>query len=90
MDTSTEGKLSNTQIATIRETLDLLIGAVDVDNPSVDEYNVLGKLAVEAGLMWRCAGPNCRGLNHNDCVKCDNCNRLRPRKRETPKADPWA
>jgi hypothetical protein len=72
-----------------RETLDRLISAVDVDNPDVDEYSVLGRLAVEAGLMWRCVDPHCRGINHHNSAKCDNCNSRKPRKHEVPKANPW-
>lgn len=74
----------------IRDAMDSLLGAVDVDNDDVDEYNVLGGIMVRAGLMWRCVNPSCRGINHNNCGGCDNCGKRRPLPRQEPKPDPFA
>lgn len=77
------------RMVAFREALDMLIGAVELDRDDVDEYTVLGDIAVRAGLMWRCINNDCRCLNHTNNGNCDNCNKRRPRLRETPKADPW-
>lgn len=74
----------------MREAMDRLIGAVDLDNYDVDEYDVLGRIMVRSGLMWRCVNHDCNGINHNNCTSCDNCNARRPKAREVPKADTWA
>lgn len=74
----------------IREAMDMLIAAVDVDNYDVDEYNVLGNIMVRSGIMWRCAVPHCKGVNHDNCGSCDSCGRRRPPKRAEPKPDHWA
>lgn len=68
----------------IREVVDRLISAVDVDNDDVNEYNVLGDLLVRSGLAWRCIQPQCDCINHLDNLTCDNCDSRKPRKRETP------
>lgn len=72
----------------IRETMDSLIGATD--NDDLQEYDILGKIAVRAGLMWRCVDQDCAALNHLNCQRCDVCNSRRPKDREVPKADNWA
>lgn len=78
------------RMAAIREAMDMLIGAVDVDNYDVNEYDVLGKIAVRAGLMWRCVNHRCRGINHNNCTSCDSCDQRRPRPRAEPKPEPYS
>lgn len=82
--------IAEKRLEAVREALNMLIAAVDVDNDEIDEYDVLARLAVSAGLMWRCVNPQCRGINHNNCGGCDNCGKHRPRKREEPKPDQWA
>lgn len=82
------------QVKTIRKNanmatdiLDRLIGAVDVDNYDADEYDVLGRIMVRAGVMWRCVNASCRGINHLESVTCDNCRSRKPPKRSEPKPD---
>ena len=72
----------------IRDTLDRLIGASD--NDEVEEYEVLGRIAVRAGLMWRCVDSDCAAVNHMNCTGCDVCGKRKPKDREVPQADGWA
>lgn len=65
-----------------QEVLDRMIGAVDLDNWDVDEYNLLGSIMVRAGVAWRCIDPQCNCINHLTSRKCDNCNARRPKERE--------
>jgi len=67
-----------------QEVIDRMIGAVDLDNWDVDEYNLLGSIMVRAGVAWRCISHECRGINHLSCTRCDNCNSRRPKEREVP------
>lgn len=78
------------QAQAMREAMDRLLASVDLDNWEVNEYDVLGRIMVRSGMMWRCVDPQCRGINHNNCTSCDNCNRKKPRERAVPKNDPYA
>lgn len=71
----------------IRESMDRLIGAVDLDNDDVDEYNVLGNIMVRAGIMWKCLDRSCNCINHLNALTCDNCGRKKAKSRDIPKAD---
>lgn len=64
--------------------VDRLIAAVDLDNYDADEYAVLGGILVRAGFAWRCVNSSCRGINHLDCAKCDNCGSRKAKAREVP------
>lgn len=74
----------------LRDTMNRLISAVTVDEfdkDGVSEYDVLSRLAVKAGLMWRCINPQCEGLNHLNCTRCDNCNSRRPKAHSKPEPE---
>jgi len=82
-----KGRGNDRRAEAMREVIDRLIGAVDVDNDEVDEYNMLGSLLVRADLAWRCLKYECRCINHNESNSCDNCGGRKPRNREIPKAE---
>jgi len=77
-------KSDDRRLQAVRETLVTIIGAIDVDNDEVDEYDVVGRLLVRAGLMWRCVSPSCRCINHLKSAKCDNCGSRKAKSREVP------
>ena len=82
--TPSVGKGNDRRLQTIRETLDAIIAAVDVDNDELNEYDVVGATLVRAGLMWRCIDPACKCVNHLNYSVCDNCGRRQHRKRAKP------
>lgn len=79
-----------TETEVTRDILNRLISAVEVnefDKGFSEEYTTLGRLAVRAGLMWRCVNHGCRCLNHLNNPRCDNCNSRKPKDREIPQPE---
>ena len=82
--TTGNSKSDDRRLQVIRETLDSIIGAIDVDNDEVDEYDVVSRVLVRSGLMWRCVSPSCRCINHLKSATCDNCGKRQAKRRDKP------
>jgi len=58
-----------------------------LDGERVDEYTLLGRLMVKAGVAWTCLDDDCRCINVQKNSSCDSCGRRRAKLRDIPKAD---
>jgi len=67
---------------------ELIGAALSLDSFEVDEYDVLARIMVKAGAAWRC--PHCDGINRLRNATCDNCDKRRPKERDSFKRDNWA
>lgn len=77
--------------------VDEMIAGVDpenvyttLDGERVDEYTLLGRMMVRAGVAWTCLDHKCRCINMQRDGACTNCGRRRAKMRDIPKADTWA
>lgn len=85
---ATSGKVTEERrLFAVRETVDRILAAVDVDNDETNEYDVVGSILSRAGLAWRCIHPDCRCVNHLDSSTCDVCDRRRPKARAVPEPE---
>lgn len=49
------------------------------------ELDILYRLAIAAGYMWRCPRDGCRTANHDDRGACANCGDPQPPNRPKPR-----
>lgn len=61
-----------------------------LDGERVDEYTLMGRLMVRAGVAWTCLDHKCRCINVQKNLSCDSCGRRRASKRSIPQPDSWA
>ena len=58
-----------------------------LDGERIDEYTLLGRLMVKAGVAWVCLNDKCRGINVHKNLTCDNCRGRKPKSRSVVEAE---